>query len=840
MALDLDRVGSAFNKLPVMSDSEFLCAFSPLVEEGKLRYLDHAGAPELLDLVDDLSARLICSVLRARAPSATLIVFPDELERRGPFLFIVALIIAGIAQIRARDVGGYILYLANHAGIRSQFQRVQLGRYTLTDLFGLLYGRGMGDLTPAAMPGGTYLPTVLAISGPADPAALLRQHKPKWVAVDLGEKDEIAWLPGLLSEAKRIGIPVVGWTSKPLSGAIRQWLRAGGGVFMWPRLRRGYTTRVECLNQLAEWALEADVIPVVLDGRDVIEMSRAFARATEALLEAEQSEDGRLATDAVMLGWRYLRAMEAMAVPLEVYERETKLYWGMHRIEDLKRACGHFLDALGSASPKLKRKFQGAMDALSDAHDKLAKTESPLWLGLVNLCVYSSEPRRVLFSSRARREMFSFNLLAKFNISEDDLREVGVELGYLTERTANEAPLDESIPLLIGLPSRFGERHLEPFLQSGKLEVLIWPHQESVLGRQVQSISSQLEGASIGLVSFLPPLEEPRGQSPKEIISMRSALTLGHKRVVEVGAVGGELGQQEKVVALWKRPDAAEAIASLFRSIPTGDDEEESNPPGVLSAAAITETASQDTSDTIWVQDAVEILFEGGSRILLPSDETINVIVRNAGETMVEERYVRSLRPGDEILFIEGQRRQSLYDLLVSRVHRDPIIAQYLALIRRWQDDFVQAFNKREQEGTISVDSLLEELRKAGSQLTCPQTIRLWLRRLVLVPNDAEDLRRLSQVLSLSFVRQYYRQIHGAGRCLAGLHRSLSVRLNRWLASGEAASVAIGDSRDIIDEELGLTMDDFRHSLLRLRVFGVRGQTGPFYRPHMGRLEGGR
>lgn len=91
----------------------------------------------------------------------------------------------------------------------------------------------------------------------------------------------------------------------------------------------------------------------------------------------------------------------------------------------------------------------------------------------------------------------------------------------------------------------------------------------------------------------------------------------------------------------------------------------------------------------------------------------------------------------------------------------------------------------------------------------------------------------------MPFVTTYFRQIHKAARRLKGLHINLSARLNRWLASSDAGSVAVGDADEVVDSELGLTVEDFRHSLVRLRVLEVTQQQGPFYRPHLGRLEGG-
>lgn len=843
MALDLDQVRFAFDALPLASDPTF-----HRVAEGRLRHTGQEGA---LDLVDQFSARLICSALRAGTSDAILVVLPDGLERRAPLLFSTALIMDGLAQIEAGTVGRRVLYVSSYAGIRLQLGSVRLGSMTLESVFAQEYGRGRGDeLRTVSLPGGVNLPSVLCIYAPADPAALLRQHKPKWVAIDCGESHEISWLPGLLAEAKKMGVPVVGWTTRPFSGAVAQWLEAGGGVFRWPRLRRGASRHIVALEQLSQGALEAEVTPRVLIGEFVIEISKAFATATEALLAAREFQDGRLSTDAVMLGWKYLRAMESVPVPLDVYEREANSYWGVRRISDLRGNFARFMEAVRPLSPKLYATLQYAEDALSRAHERIDSTESPMWLGLANLCVESTGQRRIVFASKSRREMFSFCLLARFNISEDDLKEVGVQLGYMSEATefdvdileeqARGQPTAASLPpLLVGMPSRFAEKHLDALLESGQLEILLWPHQEPVLERRVRHLSSELSLASRKLRRFLPALDEPEERAREGAAPERRALRLGRSLDATAGAVGDELRRKAEAVSLWNRPDASEAIAGLFGSVSSVEDEEGYTPPTVLDDAAA-DSESQAASDNPWVQEALEIHLEGGSRVLLPTDETVNVIVRIPGGAEVEQRYVRSLRAGDEILFIQGQRRQSLYELLVSRVHRDPVIAQYLALVRRWQDDLVRAFTEGERQGRVSPESLLQELQGRGSGLTSHHTIRSWLRRLVLSPNDAEDLKRIAEVLSMGFVMNYYKQIHTAGRRLKGLHINLSARLNRWLASSGAGSIAAGGAEEVIDAELGLTIEDFRHSLLRVRVLEVKQQRGPFYRPHMGRLEGGR
>jgi hypothetical protein len=593
MSLSLSRVRAAFDALPAASDP----AFHRVVTDAKLRYGSHDGAP---DAVDELSARLVCSALRGRMGGATLVVFPDELDRRSPLLFSTALIMDALAQIEAGRVGRRVLYVSSSTGVRSQLASVRIGRLSLDRVFDQQYGRGRADkLSTVSQAGGINLPDVLCIYAPADPVNLLRQHKPKWVAIDCGESNDIGWLPQLLAEAKGAHTPVVGWTAKPFSGAVAQWLEAGGGVFRWPRLRRGAIPRIDDLGQLPDFALTAEVTPRILAGERVIEISTALAAATEGLLKAREFQNGRLSTDAVILGWKYLRGLESVPVPLEVYEREANSYWGMRRITDLRETFVRFVEAVRRVSPSLHATLRDVAEALSQAHDTLAKADSPLWLGVANVCVESAGGRRIVFSSKARREMFSFCLLARFNISEDDLKELGVELAYLSEPTrAYMELLEEGTPqdstaralpsLLVGLPSRFGERHLATHLESGQLEVVLWPHQESVLERRVRHLSSELSLASRNLRELLPTLDEPGDPARGQEIGEPLLLTLSHSRDVTAGTLQDELRIKAESVSLWKRPDAAEAIASLFVSVPPAEDEESHAAPTLLTRPQLT------------------------------------------------------------------------------------------------------------------------------------------------------------------------------------------------------------------------------------------------------------
>ena len=109
---------------------------------------------------------------------------------------------------------------------------------------------------------------------------------------------------------------------------------------------------------------------------------------------------------------------------------ECVSYWGMPSLSRLNTTLERFIRALpGDAS--LRTDLSIAYERLSAADRSLRDGESPLWLAAVNLAVEATNPSVFVFQGRAHRDLFRFALLSQFNISEQDLGEVGVSLAAL-------------------------------------------------------------------------------------------------------------------------------------------------------------------------------------------------------------------------------------------------------------------------------------------------------------------------------------------------------------------------------------------------------------------------
>src|SRR5690606_34535367 len=106
-------------------------------------------------------------------------------------------------------------------------------------------------------------------------------------------------------------------------------------------------------------------------------------------------------------------------------------------------------------------------------------------------------------------------------------------------------------------------------------------------------------------------------------------------------------------------------------------------------------------------------------------------------------------------------------------------------------------------------------LQKKGSKIKDWHTVAQWVDGQRFRTRDKEDMRRLAEVMDMDFVRRHYGRIHEAGGRIHGIHIQLGKLLTSWLLHG-------AEARGQLDEELGLSFEDLRSSLLRLRVRTVQ------------------
>jgi hypothetical protein len=715
------------------------------------------------------------------------------------------------------------------------------------------------------------LPRVVTVYSPADPAPVLDRHRPRWIAVDCGDDPSIRWLYPLLEHTQQQGIQVVAWGQNPLSESLALF-REYGELFLWPATVpeqraltgdgvNGVPLRRDLKTIFTDDVVETTVQPYVLEGSSVDRLDESLNQARRLLLRTIRRRDssGRLATDTLRAHWRCLSALSTLCVPLDLHESEAQHTWGLQPVSRLLRSCEVFREACRSHLPDLAGELDRVGTLLETALATLQSADPPLWDALCQQCLEelgSSEARLITFSSRARKQLFLLALLARYNIVQEELEELSVWVASLddlhrwTRQLSNPAEgnsdgaLDAPAPdlswhpLLVGLPSAQTTAKLAPFFAHKHADVLVYPHQQGALAQRMAQWQQLLNPNATTALKTLRSLGcpcDPGGTLPTGT-RIRSEVPATFN--VRKGRIVGR-ASAARTASLWEPDEDLESVARLLRAAEDADEEEsaplEERPAeeGDQQAAGSTGEPSQEA----WCAEALRVGFSGNWSVLYDPAEQVNVVVATASEVRLDRRYVRSLRRADRVLLIHGQRRQNLYDLVISRVHRNSAVELHVALVRRWQDDFAVAYRRWKKHGERNLNELLAQMRVRGSELTSAFTLRQWLLRNTLCPHDKEDLRRLAEVLGMSFVKEHYRRIHDAASYLRGLHRGLSNRLNRWLEQEAFGAEGRSNYDDVIDERLGLKFSDFRSSLQVLAVEQIEVVEGPFLRTTLGRVE---
>lgn len=789
--------------------------------EPKIQLLGPRGSLPI-DAIDEIVARLAVAAWARRGP--VLIALPDDADS-GPALALATLLLCFWWKSReaSPSYARPVLYLGTTVGIRDDLSKVTVRGLGLR----LSDTLGHTDLTRA---GATLarghrvehsdgLPSITTAYAPADVAGLVRRSSPPFIAADLGNHTEVPWAHALIDVARESHIPLVMWARDPL--AIDQSVR-GATVVSLP----GISRQREGGPAFRSTAIQ----PLVMSGPIAEDIAAAMGRATVALAEASKwaavagaTRSSVLVSDAVRLHRLRLRVLELMPCPVDLYDAGVSAHWGMTSTRDIRESCTRFRAACEVTYPDLTRALQVAA-AYLDEVERLLRQANPLWDAACSLAVGTRElGLHVIFGTGARKDLFLDALLVAYGISESDLMSIGVRATALSDRgcaaTGSEGDSPPVRSVVVGQIGRVDEKRLASVAKLESVDIALYSHQLRPLQSRVSAWATSrtfrpdLLGLNLGA-----KLSDPSHQPPPRV-RLLEPISLVADRV--------EPRPSELEVQDWLNPDLAAELQRFYDL--AGDIDEEGQEAATWSA----EPASGTEEDASLVcATGYYVQFSGGWRATFAPDQEVMFVRRLGKRATTEIRPARELRHGVEIVAIHGQRRQSLYDLLVSRLHANPAVALQLALIREWQRELSSAYELWRRSGG-DLDQLVGRLQANGSAITSTLAVRFWLLGHTIAPQDPRDITRIAQILDMPFASKHHARIAAAASRLRGLHRGLSNRLSNWLEREIAAGPQVDDHLPL-DRELGVTFADFASTLLYLTVELAEEREGPFLRASLG------
>lgn len=850
----LDNIGSIPAKLDPIMDR--------LWNKSKITYNGKSGCYDDFDI---LSSRIACTALQKK--KRVLIVFPDQVSRRPSLVFSSSLIwywfLLNSQAKQNFQLSNNILYFGSSVEIRKQlsmigisgldinlkraFKQVDLKKQDTNVRYKIIPNSYQYATKPPEVK--HDLPSVVTAFAPIDPIKLVKEQKPDWIAIELTDSPRNDWIEPLMKEAQRRNLAVIAWCNNPLAKTI-ECFHDFGRVFIWPTLSKSIEKEDNKTDlHLAFYPDQTtELRPLIIHGESSDFISKNLKSASISLFNLTQICNDRFGRDTVGVLYRYLRALESVYVPISIHEMEAERNWGNIPLKRLRETCNLFIEHTPNNSP-LQASLVNCLSCLTGVHDFYLSNESPLWK-IVSLYCIEEPPqgrfRIIVFPSETKKRTTLLGLLAYWNISEDDLKEMRVfftssknlnalinskEIRALRDsiepHTHEIESNDYSVcdPIFIGLPNRNNLSHLIDLLKFTTVDFIMYKHQFSLFKARATIVENKINTDLAGLIDCIGYIAEHSIIKSSEYLPIRIKQTPPFSIHVET-AKTNTINTND--TELYIPNNQLEEIEILFASYDSDNDQDL----GLSNINGTTEYEHNENDKEITCSKAIEINFIEGWRVLFAYDDTINIVLKNGNQRCIEQRYVRSLRTGDEVILIHGQRKQSLYNLIVSRVHTNPEIQLTVALINKWQSEFSERFN-RIYTGDSRFTEFLQAIQSKGSVISSEAAIRSWHKGCVLCPQDAQDLVRISEVLDIQFIKSNAKYIENAATRLRGLHHSLSMKLSSWLTN-QALGNMNKDDDDIIDEKLGLYFSDIRDSIYRLTVSNMTEIDGLFLKNTLG------
>ena len=807
--------------------------FREVWNKGRLHF---EGGENSIDKIDRYSAQLICAAQSQQKP--LLIVLPDEEPHRIPLLFATTLLKQALDNICSDIWYSTAIYFGAAAGIRNHLSQTYCGNYCLKDLFNQTDLKGSIDTDLPERNLQNSLPHVIFSNMPTSPDRIIDKYQPDWCFVDLGNGERLKWFSSCLTVLQQTNIPVIACIQNPLSSAIRQCQEAGWQIFRWP-----YPTH-------SQTAHEGTIIqPLMLEGEIVKSHAEQYLQVYRDLSVLSAKMTGKFASDTLWVIRQYAQSLEQLHTPYDFYEVESSQFWGIHSLSDSQKTAQRFVENLQIEYQSLSQPLYDACERLNQIHQQIQLSEAPpLWETLCDLCVpvniSDDQARLLVFPTEAYKTLFALALLAYYDFSTDELAAINVWLVSLKrfnqwQRTrehhkhgrARDSEIPKALvnklwyPLLVGVP--YHSTKYAPLLRCDKLDVLLHPHQvrlfEFCIDKYNQSLQTE-HPDNLHALSQLAHIQQPRPIAKiTNSSSRRIIVTTPHQWKVETR----EKDAAPKVQELFRVPKRVDEIAWLMQ-IHNDDFADES----FLLDETINKIESESTiQGTMTTGRVIRVAFREGFEVLFPYEATAQVVLQTSNGRKLDERSIRSLRIGDELLFLHGQQRQNLYELIISRVHAHPSFILSLNLIQRWQEELVLSYKK----SRLTVDVIFSRMQQQGSDLKTPQAIRFWLYGYVMCPRDQKDLKRIAEILDMSFAREHHEWIAQAASRLRGIHRGLSRKLNHWLQQ-EAVEATPEQINELIAPELEITFNDFQDALRLLTIKEIEQMEGLFLTSNLGQL----
>lgn len=754
-----------------------------------------SGQPQA-ETVADFTSRMLAAGFQVRKNVCVLLPAASVQE---PFI-LPSLIIAWHLEDKALKGRNRVLCVSGRAGVQRYLRKAAVGDLRLEDVLTVEVD---SRSRPTSGPDRADLPYVVCACRPAEPAKLFAGVQPEIVLLDLCDCDDGAWISALLNVAAANKCVVCAWTNNPQILATAEmstgWLKYRWATFPPQLVANDPLSLRDIVLEDRDIEFESIHLPVPEGSA-----THSLARANLELIKVKPSARSAIAASGYTLLARYIRAMTRLPVPLPYYETKSREQWGMRSIGSLSQSVDQFLMHWSEAPEGMHAAVYWARDAAA----KLPSSTPPLAQFAAEAFVDRRYPG-IAFPTQALVDAFKEFAAAEYYVDLSDNRLPWLGVAGMTGGMPSEV-------LHVGIPSVLSLRRSSDLLSADKIAVAHYPFERLLLRHLVAEVQRVWPTRLCDLTACVA------GLSGKEDLPAPDA---AYPRVrIADHPIDAAFAPTDEAVLDLESVVPKDVWSSLLRE---SDGEADSG-------------ADPSTNGAVWVERAVQINFIDGRCIRLSEDD----LVQSARDGKFQELAACDLEPGDEMLVVDGARRQDLYSLILNRLYSgttiatdlNSTIATFVDLVGRWRSEIATHYRTIWKADGGTLRSLLSAIQLEGSRITSEQTVRGWVRGWHL-PQDRMDIRRVAVCLNMPFASSQYAAIGWAGTQIANVHRAISRQINNWLelriSNPTRARAAMNAE---VDATLGVSLRDFYDAVVVLGVDSVETIGGGLPSSALGQL----
>lgn len=219
--------------------------------------------------------------------------------------------------------------------------------------------------------------------------------------------------------------------------------------------------------------------------------------------------------------------------------------------------------------------------------------------------------------------------------------------------------------------------------------------------------------------------------------------------------------------------------------------------------------------------DGFKVTFSDGMQLYVHGEKSLNRIDhKNELKLVTPSR----LRKGDLLMIINNNAARSLTSHLFKQAEYHPelqhITVQYLA--------WVHLLNNHLKESEMTLSELLFKMKQRGTDIQTASALYAWSRALVFQMRNKENIAVVGEIFGDEYLKNEADAIYEAMGKLKRIHIRLIRGLKKMILQG-ALTTGITDDDEIIDEDLGLHLHQFKDTVRLKQVESVEKAEGIEY-----------